>query len=39
LKDENDDLEFVDVDLEMKSTSLEVLVEGTSIDLDSILDE
>jgi hypothetical protein len=38
-EDENDDLEFFDLDSEMKSTSLEVLVEGASIDLDSIPDE
>jgi hypothetical protein len=38
-ENENDDLEFFDLDSEMKSTSLEVLVEGASIDLDSIQDE
>jgi len=38
-EDENDDLEFFDLDSEMKSTSLELLVEGVSIDLDSIPDE
>jgi hypothetical protein len=38
-EDENDDLEFFNLDSEMKSTSLEVLVEGASIDLDSISDE
>jgi hypothetical protein len=38
-EDEKDNLEFFDLNSKMKLTSLEVFMEGTSIDLDPIPDE
>jgi hypothetical protein len=36
LDDEDNDLEFFNLDLEMKSTTLEMPTQGASIDLDSM---